>query len=86
MMAKSTNSLSIRDRTFPEAVQLGFWSVDGRDLERMSAAYGPYGLTRLCAETGGVYFIADESRVHRFDPEMMRNYLPYYRSKPTNGT
>lgn len=64
----------------PEAVQLGFWSVNGRDLERMSAAYGPYGLTRLCAETGGVYFIADESRVHRFDPEIMRNYLPDYRS------
>jgi hypothetical protein len=68
------------ETAYPEAVQLGFWSVNGRDLERMSAAYGPYGLTRLCAETGGVYFIADESRVHRFDPEIMRNYLPDYRS------
>lgn len=68
------------ETAYPEAVQLGFWSVDGRDLERMSAAYGPYGLTRLCAETGGVYFITDESRVHRFDPEIMRNYLPDYRS------
>lgn len=68
------------ETAYPESVQLGFWSTNGRDLERMSAAYGPYGLTRLCAETGGVYFIADESRVHRFDPELMRNYLPDYRS------
>lgn len=68
------------ETAYPEAVQLGFWSVNGRDLERMSSAYGPYGLTRLCAETGGVFFISDESRVHHFAPEIMRNYLPDYQS------
>ena len=62
----------------PERLQLAFWGSNGRDLEYMSASFGPYALTRLCAETGGLYLITDETRI-RFDPAAMRLYQPDYR-------
>ncbi len=64
----------------PEYVNLPFWGVAGGDLVRMTAGLGPYALTRLCAETQGVYLIAEDGgRGVRFDPAVMRNYLPDYR-------
>ncbi len=64
----------------PEFVNLPFWGVAGADLVRMTAGLGPYALTRLCAETQGVYLIAEDGgRGVRFDPAVMRNYLPDYR-------
>ena len=63
----------------PEYVNLPFWGVPSGDLTRMTAGLGPYALTRLCAETQGVYLIADEMRGVHFDPTVMRNYLPDYR-------
>lgn len=64
----------------PEAIALGFWGSRGPDLTRMSSSYGPYALTRLCKETGGLYFIAQEdSKGLKFDPAVMRNYQPDYR-------
>lgn len=64
----------------PEYVNLPFWGVSGGDLVRMTAGLGPYALTRLCAETQGVYLIAEDTgRGVRFDPAVMRNYLPDYR-------
>ena len=62
-----------------ERLNLGFWGVNGRDLERMSAGYGPYALTRLSAETGGMYLINADTKGPRFDPVVMKNYLPDYR-------
>ena len=68
---------------FPELVRLGFWGANSYDLDDMSSGFGPYGLTRLCAETNGLYFIADNGRgQHRFDPAVMRNYAPDYRPIP----
>lgn len=62
-----------------ERLQLPFWAGPNRDLERMTASFGPYGLTRLCAETGGMYFVTAESRFGpRFDHAVMRNYPPDY--------
>lgn len=64
----------------PEHVNLPFWGVSGGDLVRMTAGLGPYALTRLCAETQGVYLIAEDTgKGVRFDPAVMRNYLPDYR-------
>jgi hypothetical protein len=64
----------------PEALQLGFWGGDEDNLERMSSSYGPYALTRLCAETGGLFLITeDDRRSKKFDPQIMRNYAPDYR-------
>ena len=63
-----------------ERLDLPFWggSRDNRKYERLSAGFGPYALTRLCYETGGVYFVADQSNI-RFDPAIMRDYQPDYR-------
>ena len=64
----------------PERLRLGFWGTSGRDLERMSAGMGPWALTRLCAETNGLYLVSEESvRGPQFDPEIMREYAPDYR-------
>ncbi len=42
----------------PENVQLAFIGSSGRDdkYERLDSGFGPYALTRLCYETGGIYF------------------------------
>lgn len=62
-----------------EGLQLPFWTTRGLNLDRMSSGFGPYALTRLCAETGGIYFIADQTEGPRFDPALMRQYTPDYR-------
>lgn len=63
----------------PEALAMDFWGGRGRDLSRMSSGYGPYALTRLCKETGGLYFIAQEEAHIKFSPAVMRTYQPDYR-------
>ncbi len=65
---------------YAELVRLGFWGTNSHDLDDMSSGFGPYGLTRLCTETNGLYFITDNGRGHhQFDPAIMRNYAPDYR-------
>jgi Mg-chelatase subunit ChlD len=64
----------------PEALALGFWGGRGADLSRMSSGYGPYALTRLCKETGGLYFIVEEGAGRKFEPAVMRDYQPEYLS------
>ena len=68
------------ESAYPEGLQLPSWG-EGNDwrLNLMSASYGPYGLTRLCAESGGMYLISAEGRGQTFDKEIMRNYAPDYR-------
>jgi hypothetical protein len=67
---------------YPEALRLGFWGTNDYDLQNMSSGFGPYALTRLCAETNGLYLIANEGRGKNFDPQIMRNYAPDYRPIP----
>lgn len=59
----------------PELLTLPYW---GRGPETLSSAYGPYGLTRLTAETGGLYLLAEEAS-RGYPPAVMRNYAPDYR-------
>ena len=68
------------ETAYPEGLQLPSWG-EGNDwrLNLMSASYGPYALTRLSAETGGMYLVSAESRGPTFDKEIMRNYAPDYR-------
>ncbi len=70
------------ETVLPEGLQLPSWG-DGNDwrMNLMSASYGPYALTRLCAETGGIYLISEESRGPKFDKEIMLNYSPDYRPR-----
>jgi hypothetical protein len=63
----------------PDLVKLPYWGVNGGDLEQMSSGFGPYALTRLAAETNGLFLVSKESGRHRFDPQIMRNYAPDYR-------
>ncbi len=69
------------ESAFPHQIKLAFWGGEGvgGQLLRMSAGYGPYGLTRLCAETGGMFFITDENKGFKFDMAVMREYSPDYR-------
>ncbi len=68
------------ESAFPQALQLPFLG-SGNDwrLKQMSAGYGPYTLTRLCAETGGLYLLSEQARGYQFDPSQMRAYAPDYR-------
>jgi len=64
----------------PDMVTLGFFGVADTKLTRLSAGYGPYALTRLCKETGGMFFISEESAAaKKFPSAVMRNYTPDYR-------
>ncbi len=45
----------------PEALKLRL--VDGSDGELLDSGFGPYALTRLCYETGGLYFSTHPNRV-----------------------
>ncbi len=67
------------ETVYPEYVNLPYFGVPSGDLTRMTAGLGPYALTRLCAETQGIYLITDEMKGVKFDPAVMRNYLPDYR-------
>ena len=64
---------------YGELLRLGYWATHGHDFDDMSSGFGPYGLTRLCTETNGLYFITDNGRgSHQFDLDVMRNYSPDY--------
>lgn len=62
-----------------EGLQLPFWTASGQDLARMSSGYGPYTMSRLCAETGGIFFLASDTQGRKWDPSIMRQYAPDYR-------
>lgn len=71
------------ETAFPDRLQLPFWGGGNRyRLERMSSSFGPYALTRLCAETGGMYLITDQASGYQFDRALMRNYVPSYAPIP----
>lgn len=68
----------------PESVQMEtldipFWGARGVDSGRISSGLGPYGLTRLCAETGGLYLISEGGIGREFDLGVMKDYMPDYR-------
>jgi hypothetical protein len=62
-----------------EVLDLPLWGSRGVDSGRISSGLGPYALTRLCAETGGLYLIAQDARGKQFDVALMKEYLPDYR-------
>lgn len=62
-----------------EGLQLPYWAANASGLEQMSSGYGPYALSRLCTETGGIFFIADDTARMKWDAQIMRQYAPDYR-------
>ena len=67
------------ESAFPEGLQLPNWGGGDWRTGRISASYGPYALTRLCAETGGMYLITDDTHQRKYDAAVMREYAPDYR-------
>jgi len=66
----------------PERIRLAFWGPAPPELKRLTSGFGPYALTRLCAETGGIFLVAAEPPGGlRFDPTVMKAYHPDYRPK-----
>jgi hypothetical protein len=59
-----------------EQIRLPFW-YDGPQYEIVESGFGPYALSRLAAETGGIYFVTRfDTRRMGFDPARMREYRP----------
>lgn len=46
----------------PEQIQLGFFGMPDDDLETMDSGFGPFALSRLAVETGGIYFTVHPNR------------------------
>lgn len=67
-----------------EAVSLRFW-FGGPQYEYLSSGLGPYGLSRLVTETGGIYFMTNMTTTRGLEPlgtyasENMKNFAPDYR-------
>ncbi len=59
-----------------ETIHLPFW-YNGPQYDSLDAGFGPYALSRLAGETGGIYFVTrlGPGRV-TFDPNSMREYRP----------
>ncbi|QDV53350.1 vWA domain-containing protein [Gimesia fumaroli] len=66
------------ETVMPERIKLPFWGQNGYKARRLTSGYGPYALTRLCAETNGIFFITEDSNGVKFDPADMRAYHPDY--------
>ncbi len=59
-----------------EQIHMPFW-YDGPQYEILESGFGPYALSRLAHETGGIYFITRfDTRRMGFDPARMREYRP----------
>jgi len=61
-----------------EHLALPFWGR-GDQYSMFGSGFGPYALTRLVRETGGLYFVdGSDFRGVRFNPDEMREYRPDY--------
>ncbi|GAB4155671.1 MAG: VWA domain-containing protein [Planctomycetaceae bacterium] len=66
-----------------ENVLLPFW-FSGPQYEYLSSGYGPYGLSRLVNETGGIYFLTNTltmkglTPLGTYDSEKLRPFKPDY--------
>jgi hypothetical protein len=70
------------ESALPEVIRLPFWDDGPQYDDSLDAGFGPYALSRLTNETGGIYFVTRmwPGRV-TFDPNHMREYHPDWGSK-----
>ena len=66
----------------PESVRierdsLPFWPGQA-GLGNLSSGFGPWALSRLCRETGGIFFIMEDKSAKTYDPSTLRAYQPDY--------
>ena len=67
----------------PERLKLDFVGGNFDDLEMIDSGFGPFALTRLCYETGGIYFAVHSSRdlgrrVRAADIDDYSSYLQHF--------
>ncbi len=60
-----------------EHLKLPFWG-QGERYDLFGSGFGPFHLTRLVRESGGLYFMDDFNLGVRFDPEDLSPYKPEY--------
>ncbi len=56
---KSTMWIPVRqgpESVMPERIKLAFSAGKNKELDELDSGFGPFALTRLCYETGGIYF------------------------------
>ncbi len=69
------------ESVFPEAINVSFAGSRDDGWTRMDSGFGPYGLSRVCYETGGIYFAVHANRglveqpVNRADVPVMGAHL-----------
>jgi hypothetical protein len=66
----------------PEVIRLGFSGIRDEEIA-IDSGFGPYGLTRLCVETGGIYFAVHPNRdvrraVGRQEVQAFSSHLEYF--------
>lgn len=66
----------------PERLRLDF-DESGDDLDSIDSGFGPFALTRLCVETGGIYFAVHPNRevgkrISRDDVDPFSSYLRFF--------
>lgn len=70
------------ESVLPEVVRLPFW-YNGPQYDFLDSGFGPWALSRLCRQTGGIYFITRLTNAAglTFDPLGMREYAPDWDSQ-----
>lgn len=72
------------ETVLPERVKLTFSADRTDDLERLASGFGPFALTRLCYETGGIYFTVHANQtaharaMGRNDTPVMSSRIDYF--------
>ena len=67
-----------------ERIRLNFSSGRNRELDELDSGFGPFALTRLCVETGGIYFTVHPNKtagaraMGRNKTEVMTSRLRYF--------
>jgi hypothetical protein len=65
------------ESVMPEQIQIPFWYPQQNPGQPMSSGFGPYALSRLSAQTGGIYFISrDVAGWREFRGDHLREYRP----------
>ncbi len=67
---------------YPERLRLKFSSDRDDSLEFIDSGYGPFGLTRICYESGGIYFTVHPNRetngLRRWETSEFSAYLAHF--------
>ncbi|MFM1801745.1 MAG: hypothetical protein RJA81_1097 [Planctomycetota bacterium] len=65
------------ESVMPEQIQIPFWYPRQNPGQPMSSGFGPYALSRMASQTGGIYFISrDIPGWRQFRGEHLREYRP----------